>query len=292
MGAAASGVAELGDLLDTEGIAEAASKQTLVVSGKSRDPAALTRAAINGLGGISRFVKKGNVVLVKPNMGWIRRPDHAANTNPEVVAEVVRLCKAAGAREVRVMDHPVDQPEAAVMRASGIAQAAEKAGARVLSASSRAMYGKMSIRRGKVLKSVEALKDLTRADVVINVPITKVHNSTGVTLGCKNWMGVIWDRGAWHDSASLDQCIADFANEMRPDLVVLDAVRVLLSHGPKGPGRTKDLFTVVAGTDPVAMDAYGTTLLSRKPASIGHIRLAAALGVGQLDLKRVTIKHV
>lgn len=292
LGVAASGLAQLEELAGLGGRAEAAAKPVLAVSTKSQDPAALTRAAIEALGGMGKFVKKGSVVLVKPNMAWNRKPEHAANTNPRVVAEVVRLCKAAGAREVKVIDHAVDQPESEVMQATGIAAAAEKAGARVLSASSRAMYGKLQLRRGKVLKSVEALKDLTRADVVINVPVAKVHGSTGVTLGCKNLMGVVWDRGAWHDSASLDQCIADFVSEVRPDLVVLDAVRLLLTNGPKGPGRTRDQFTVVAGTDPVAVDAYGATLLARKPESIGHIRLASEMGLGVMDLKRVAIKHV
>jgi len=262
------------------------------VASQSHDPATLTRAAVNALGGMKKFVKRGNVVVIKPNMAWNRRPEHAANTNPQVLAELVRLCKAAGAREVKVMDHPVDQPESAVMRTTGIADAAEKAGARVFSASSRAMYGTVKVNRGKVLRTAEVLKDVTRADVVINVPIAKVHGATGVTLGFKNFMGVVWDRGAWHDSASLDQRIADFGTAVKPDLVVLDAVRLLLSNGPKGPGRTKDQFMVVAGTDLLAVDAYGTTLLGRKPESVGHLRLARDLGLGEMDLKRVKIKHV
>ena len=292
LGAAAYGLSQLEEWGGLGGLAEAAGKPVLAVSAKSHDPAALTRAAIEALGGMGKFVKKGNVVLIKPNMAWNRKPEHAANTNPQVVAELVRLCKAAGAREIKVVDHPVDQPEAMVVRTTGIGEAAEAAGARVFSGSSRAMYGPMQLRRSKVLKSAEVLKDVTRADVVINVPIAKVHGATGVTLGCKNLMGVVWDRGAWHDSASLDQCIADFAGAVKPHLIVLDAVRLLLSNGPKGPGRTKDQFQVVAGTDPVAVDAYGATLLSRKPESIGHIRLAHAMGLGEMDLKQVKIKHV
>jgi len=292
LGATAYGLASQDGLTGRDGLAEAAEGPTLAVAAKSHDPAVLTRAAVTALGGMGRFVKKGSVVLIKPNMAWNRKPEHAATTNPQVVAELVRLCRAAGAREIRVVDHPVDQPEAVVVRTTGIAEAVEAAGARVFSASSRAMYGPMQLPRAKVLKSAEVLKDVTRADVFINVPIAKVHGATGVTLGCKNLMGVVWDRGAWHDSAGLDQCIADFAGAVKPHLVVLDAVRLLLTNGPKGPGRTKDLFQVVAGTDPVAVDAYGATLLSRKPESIGHIRLAHALGLGEMDLKQVKIKHV
>jgi uncharacterized protein (DUF362 family) len=291
-GAAAYGISSQEGLTGLDGLAEAAQGPTLAVASKSHDPAALTRAAVGALGGMNRFVKRGDAVLIKPNMAWIRKPEHAANTNPQVVAELVRLCKAAGAREVKVVDHPVDQPESAVVQATGIGAAAEAAGARVLSASSRAMYGPVRLPRGKVLRSAEVLKDVTRADVVISVPIAKVHGATGVTLACKNLMGMAWDRGAWHDSASLDQCIADFASTVRPHLIVLDAVRLLLTNGPKGPGRTKDQFQVVAGTDPVAIDAYGATLLSRKPESIGHIRLASAMGLGEIDLKRIKIRHV
>jgi uncharacterized protein (DUF362 family) len=136
------------------------------------------------------------------------------------------------------------------------------------------------------------LRDLGRADVFINVPIAKVHSSTALTLGCKNLMGTVWDRGAWHRSASLDQAIADFAAEVRPDLVILDAVRVLLTNGPKGPGRTETRGTVVAGVDPLAVDAYGATLLGRRPEQIAHLKKSHEMGVGEIDLERIEVKHV
>lgn len=291
--AAAAGLAAYGlsQLVGGDEIAEAAAGGPTLVVASKRDPAGLARAAVDALGGMKKFVKPGGVVLVKPNMTWARRPEQAANTNPQVVAEIVRLCKAAGAREVKVMDHPLDSPETTVMKMSGIAAAAEAAGARVISASSMAMYQNARLPRAKVLKSAAVLRDLQRADVFINVPIAKVHNSTTVTLACKNLMGVVWDRGAWHQSG-LDQCIADFAAQYKPHLTILDAVRVLLTNGPKGPGRTEDRGLIVAGTDPLAVDAYGATLLGYKPQQIGHLRLAAASGVGEIRLDRVAIKHV
>jgi len=149
----------------------------------------------------------------------------------------------------------------------------------------------MDLPRAKVLKSADVLREVRRADVFINVPIAKVHSGTTVTLGCKNLMGVVWDRGAWHRT-DLDQCIADFAAEVKPHLVVLDAIRTLLTNGPKGPGQTASPGMVVAGTDPLAVDAYGTTILGRKPQDIGHLRLASAAGVGEIRLDRVKVKHV
>ena len=271
--------------------AEAASGPVIAVASK-RDPAGLVRAAVEALGGMGKFVKRGATVLVKPNIGWARKPAQAATTNPEVVAEIVRLCKNAGAREVRVTDHPVDRPGALLLEMTGIGQAAAAAGARVSLASSVAQFERVALRRGRVLKSADVLRDLRRADVFINVPIAKVHNSTVLTLGLKNLMGTVWDRGAWHGSASLDQAIADYATEIRPNLVILDAVRILLTNGPKGPGRTEDKGLVVAGTDPLAVDAYGATLFGRRPEQIEHIRRAGEMGVGEINLKRVTVKDV
>ena len=293
LGLAAYGVSELGGIAGLEGLppAEGAAGPTVVVASK-RDPAGLVRAAVEALGGMRKFVKRGATVLVKPNIAWARKPEQAATTNPEVVAEIVRLCKQAGAREVKVMDHAVDRADALILRMSGIKAAAEKAGARVSMASSAALYEKVQLRRAKVLKSTEVLRDLRRADVFINVPIAKVHGQTDVTLGCKNLMGTAFDRGSWHGSASLDQCIADFAAEFRPDLVILDAVRILLSNGPKGPGRTESPGIVAAGTDPLAVDAYGTTLLGQQAQRVEHLRRAYEMGVGEIDLERVKVKHV
>ena len=273
-----------------EQAAGAASGPTIAVASR-KGPVELVRAAVGAMGGIGKFVKRGAKVLIKPNIAWARKPEQAATTNPEVVAEIVRLCKQAGAREVKVMDHPVDGPEALLLRMTGIGPAAKGAGARVSLASSPALYERVNLRGAKVLKSVEALRDLRRADVLINVPIAKVHSATGVTLGCKNLMGTVLDRGAWHRS-NLDQCIADYAAEFRPDLVILDVTRVLLTNGPKGPGRTEAKGIVVAGTDPLAVDAYGATLLGRQAQQVGHLRCANDMGVGEIDLGRIRIRNV
>jgi len=289
LGLTAYGLAELAGMDELQ--AAAGGGSTIAVA-SSKSPGPLVRAAVDALGGMGAFVKPGASVLVKPNIGWAREPHQAATTNPDVVAEIVRLCKQAGAREVKVMDHPVDGPDALVLNVSGIRAAAEKAGARVIPASSPALYEKVKLPRGKALKSADVLRDLRRADVFINVPIAKVHGTTTLTLGCKNLMGTVWDRGAWHRSASLDQAIADYAAHVAPQLVILDAIKILLTKGPKGPGRTATKNIVVAGADQLAVDAYGATLFGRKPTSIAHLKRAYEMGVGELDLDRVKVTHV
>ncbi len=292
-GLAAYGLTELTGLspLGEAGAAQAAPEPTIAVA-SDREPAQLVRAAVEALGGMDKFVRRGATVLVKPNIAWTRRPEQAATTNPEIVAEVVRLCRAAGARQVKVMEHSVDRPDAVLPEITGIGPAAQRAGATVTMASSPALYQRLRLPRGKAVTQVDVLREVMRADVFINVPIAKVHSATDLTLGLKNLMGVIWDRGAYHSSPSLDQAIADFAGQVKPHLVVLDAYRVLLSNGPKGPGRTKDLRTVVVGADPLAVDAYGAKLLGREPGRVNHLARAREMGVGELDLARIKIRNV
>lgn len=258
-----------------------------VISGD--DPAKNTRAAIDALGGIRKLVRKGDFVVVKPNIAWNRPPTAAATTNPEVVAEIVRMCKEAGADKVLVIDHIIDRPAEGVLGFTGIQAAAEKAGAVVAAAQNESDYRTIAVPKGKVIKSDTCIKDILKADVFINVPIAKTHSATKLTLGLKNLMGCNWDRQAWHQSASLDQCIADYATAVKPDLTVLDATRILLTNGPKGPGQTKDAKKIIAGADPVAVDAFGATLFDVKPSDIGYIKLAHELGIGEIDLKKMRI---
>ncbi len=263
-------------------------KTLAVASGK--DPAKLTRAAVQALGGIAKLVKKGDFVVVKPNIAWNQPAEMCATTNPQVVAEIVKMCREAGAGRVLVIDHIIDKPAEMVLGLSGIQEAAEKAGAEVASAQNQSDYRTIEIPKGRAMKTDTCMKELLRADVFINVPIAKVHGMTKLTLGLKNLMGCNWDRQAWHQN-ELDQCIADYATAIRPDLTILDANRILLTGGPKGPGKTKDAGQVVAGVDPVAVDAYGATLFGMKPEEISHIKLAHEMGLGEIDLSKVKIEQ-
>ena len=268
--------------------AEAAVQPTLsVASGGS--PEILVKKAIDGLGGIKKFVKPGNIVVIKPNLAWARRPEQAANTNPEVISALIRLCKQAGAKRITVLDHSCDSTEAA-FAVNGVRDAV-KAGARLVAADKKFMFKDIKIPKGKVLKADQCAREILDADVFINVPIAKVHGSTTITASMKNMMGTNFDRQAWHQ-LDLEQCIADYSTAVKPDLIVLDAIRILLTRGPKGPGQMKDVGQIIAGTDPVAIDAYAAKLLGKDPKQVSHIKYAAALGLGQIDLEKVTLRKV
>ncbi|HPN08165.1 MAG TPA: DUF362 domain-containing protein [Syntrophales bacterium] len=270
-------------------LAEAAGRPDLAVA-RGVPPARITRAAVAELGGMGRFVSRGDIVVVKPNIGWDRTPEYAANTNPEVVAELVRLCYEAGAKRVKVFDFPVNDARR-TYRQSGIAAAATAAGAQVSYIDDRKF--KDTALRGQLLKSWPLYTEILAADKVINVPIAKVHGIATLTLGMKNWMGVMggW-RGRIHQR--IDESLVDIARVIRPSLIVLDAVRILVDNGPQG-GSLADvrrLDTVIAGTDQVAVDAFGTTLFGMKADTLDCVRIGHRAGLGNMDLSRLLIKRV
>lgn len=257
---------------------------------KNADPAQLTRKAVDMLGGMARFVKKDQTVLVKPNIGWDRLPEQAANTNPEVVAEIVKMCFEAGAKRVRVMDRTCNQPQRCYKR-SGIEEAAKKAGAEVRHII-ESRFENVAIPKGQSIKSWPLYKDLLESDVFINVPIAKDHSISRVTLGLKNIMGLMGgDRGEIHKDFMTK--IVDINTAVKPDLIIIDAFRVLKRNGPSG-GNLADVEekkVIVAGTDPVAADAYGVTLFGFKPQDMEFLRIAAQRGLGKLDLSQVNMKE-
>jgi len=247
----------------------------------------LTETAIAGLGGMSRFVSKGDVVWVKPNIGWNRGPELAADTNPDVVGTLVRLCFEAGAQTVKVGDNPC-HPARQAYRTSGIAAAAEAQGAQVVYLDAQ-RFRDMKL-GGERLASWPVYTEIAEADLVINVPIVKHHGLTDVSLAMKNYMGAVggW-RGSWHQN--MTECLCDITAFLRPRLVVLDAVRVLTAHGPQGgdPGDVTLAGTVAAGTDIVATDALGATILGHEPTAIASLAAASARGLGTLDFRSLPL---
>jgi len=254
---------------------------------KGKSPAALVRAAVDALGGISRFVARGDVVVVKPNIGWDRTPEQAANTNPQVVAEVVRLCFEAGARKVKVFDRTVNDPRRCYVQ-SGIREAADILGADVQYVSER-KFREVDL-KGETLRSWPIYQDVMEADRVINVPVAKHHGLATLTLAMKNWMGVMGgNRSRIHQR--LPSALADLAGFIKPTLTILDAVRVLVANGPQG-GSLEDvrrLDTVVAGVDQVAVDAFGATLFGLRGEDLGFVREGRRRGLGVADLDKLNI---
>ena len=250
----------------------------------------LTREAVNGLGGMSRFVQRGDTVWVKPNIGWNRQPEQAATTNPDVVATVVSLCYEAGAKKVIVSDNSCNTASACFAR-SGIQQAAQHAGADCFILDER-RYRKTNI-HGKVLNSWDVYGDVLGVNKLINVPIVKHHGLCKATLGMKNLMGVTGgERNRFHQD--LNNTLADLAAYLKPTLVVMDAVRVLVANGPVG-GNLADVRrrdTVAAGTDQVAIDAFGASLLGHKPQEIGYIVEAANRRLGTMDFEALHPRRI
>lgn len=255
----------------------------MAIAKSSEQPELLVQRALDALGGMKRFVSRGDIVAVKPNIGWDRLPVHAANTNPRVVAEVVRLALDAGARQVIVTDASCNEPNRCFQR-SGIWRASHEVGATVvLPAEHRFREIRM---RGDVLDNWPVYTPLVNADKVINLPVAKHHNLSKFTGGMKNWYGLLGGRrNRLHQSINVS--IADLATFMRPTLTILDATRVLLRNGPQGGNidDATDLHQVIASLDPVAVDAYGATLIGVQPEAVEYLKLAAerGLGVAQWD---------
>lgn len=269
--------------------AEASPRSHIVVAtGKS--PSEITRAAIEAFGGIKKFISKGDVVAIKPNMAWDRRPEHAANTNPYVVGTVVRLCIEAGAKQVKVFDRPVNDPRRCYFQ-SGIEAAAEAAGADVIHIDER-KFRDMKI-NGRALKTWPIYSEILDADKIINVPVAKHHGLAKLTMSMKNWMGVMGGRRS-QIHQDIDQSLVDLSMAMKPALTVLDAVRILTANGPQGGSLSdvKQMDTVIVGTDQVAIDSFGATLFGMKGSDLGYVRIANRDGHGVMDLDKIDIKKI
>jgi len=259
----------------------------VVVSGE--DPKAMVKKAIEALGGMKRFVSKGDVVVIKPNIGWERTVEQAANTNPDVVVGLIEMAFDAGAKEIKVFDRSVQEPPQCYAM-SGIAEAAKKAGAKVLF-HTKLKTADIPIKDGVVLKKSAVWRDAVECDCYINVPVAKTHSQTRLTLAIKNHMGVTADDcgKAWHPK--LDQVLADFASGFTPKLTVLDAYRIVIKDGPKA-GNLADVQLArkcIAGVNQVSLDAYGATLFGKKPTDVAHIDLAGKRGAGEIDLAKLKI---
>jgi uncharacterized protein (DUF362 family) len=259
---------------------------------RGTDPAAITMAAVAAIGGIERFVKGGDEVIIKPNICTDYYPyEYAATTNPEVVATLVRLCQGAGARRVRVMDKPFGGRPQSAYDKSGIAEAVAEAGGE-MEVMNPNKFPMTPIPQGLDFKEWKVYQDILQADVVINVPIAKHHNLARLTLAGKNLLGVAATPNRFH--ANLGQRIADLVSLVRPTLTVVDAVRILMAHGPTG-GNLDDVRltnTIIASHDIVAADAYATTLFDLTGADIAYVRAAAEMGLGTLDLASIKIEEI
>ena len=263
-----------------------------MVAVKGGEAAEMFDKGIEAMGGMKVFVKPGQTVVVKPNIGWSKTPEEAANTNPELIKRIVEQCKKAGAKDVYVFDHTC-QNWKDTYRKSGISEAAKAAGAKVVCGNYQKDYREVDIPKGKRLKKTKVHNLILDCDVFINVPVLKNHGGAVMTCAMKNFMGVVWDRRYFHKN-NLQQCIADSVMIREPDLNIVDAYRVMKKGGPRGRG-TEDVASMkyqLLSTDIVAVDAAASKIIGISESRIGHIKLGEDLKLGTRDIDKLNVKRI
>jgi len=255
-------------------------------------PGPAVRKAVALLGGIERFVKPGQKVVIKPNMSFAHDPERATNTHPEIVRELVAMCKTAGAGRVRVLDHPLRKQELCI---EGVKKACAVFDEDIVYGLTNSdFFAKASIPRGMEMKETDVMRDVLESEILIAAPVAKSHGSAGVSLSIKGMMGLIWDRWIMHVRYDLHASIVDLASLLKPQLVVVDATRVLSTEGPAGPGKVLKMNTVIASADMVAADAQTVRMFEWygrrfEPRQVKHIRIAHERGLGRMDVENLTV---
>ena len=268
-----------------------------VVVVQGSDPALMTRSAVDALGGMQKFVKPGNKVVIKPNMSFASGPGAGANTNPDVVSEVARMCAQCGASRVSVLDNVLHTPNECLALSKIPASCAAIPQTTVDVVKSKRMFREAKVPQGRQFKSLQVVAEVLDADVLIAVPVGKSHSASGVSLSMKGMMGLIHDRVAFHGRYDLHDAIVDMVSVLKPHLVVIDGTRILSTGGPGGPGKVLPLNLIIASADMVAADAQMVALgtwYGRKfePGQVKHIRLAAERGLGRMDLQKLDVRNI
>ena len=261
------------------------------------EPEAMFRRAISELGGMKQFVKPGQKVVVKPNIGWDKVPELAGNTNPQLIAEIVKQCFAAGAKEVTAFDHTCDDWQKCYKN-SGIEAAAKAAGAKVMPAHLESYYKPVNLPNGQKMKKAKIHEAILNCDVWINVPILKNHGGAKLSCAMKNMMGIVWDRRFFHQN-DLQQCIADICTwKKKPVLNIVDAYRMMHQNGPQGKSAADvaTLKSMIVSPNIVAVDTAALALFNQVKkldmAAVGHLSKGEALKLGSTDLKKINIKRI
>ncbi len=261
------------------------------------EPEIMLIKAMKELGGIGKYVKKGQKVVIKPNIGWDKKPEMAANTNPELVGALIKLCKSAGAAEVLVFDHTCQDWQKCYTN-SGIKAAVEKAGGKMVPGNDESYYREVQVPKGVQLKTAKIHKAILDCDVWFNVPVLKHHGGAKNSISMKNLMGIVWDRQFFH-SHDLHQCIADSATiYKKPALNIVDAYRIMKSNGPQGKTEADavTLKSLIISPDFVAADTAAMKMFAQvQPTNIADVRyiaMAEKLKVGTQHLDKLNVKRI
>ncbi|HOP03780.1 MAG TPA: DUF362 domain-containing protein [Tenuifilaceae bacterium] len=269
-----------------------ASKPYDLVAVLGGEPSEMFDKAIAAVGGMGKFVKKGQTVVVKPNIGWDTSPERGGDTNPHLVGRIIEHCFQAGAKDVFVFDNTCDE-WGRCYKNSGIEDAVKSAGGKVVPGNTENYYKPVSVPKGKKLTEAKVHELILNSDVFINVPVLKHHSSAKLTIAMKNLMGIVWDRRYWHRN-DLHQCIADFATWRKPDLNIIDAYRVMTRNGPRGVSEADIVIkkSLILSTDMVAADAAAAKIFGSEPSSIPYIKIAHEMGVGNMNLEELNIERI
>jgi uncharacterized protein (DUF362 family) len=268
-----------------------------IVDVSGSDPQKMIAAALATLGGIGKFVKKGDFVVIKPNAAFANPPEWGSTTHPQTVVALAKACLDAKAKGVLILEFPQAKGEVCLKRC-GLSEAMSAVpAAKIKLLSAAGDFQKVEVKGGVSLKSTEVAKALLSADVFINVAAAKAHNQAGVSFGLKNHMGLVFDRQIFHTGLDLHQAVADLGRIITPKLTIIDGTRALLTNGPAGPGETATPGRIVAGRQIASVDAYGLTLAkfnnkAMTPADVKHIELAGKAGLGEIDIARLKVKKV
>lgn len=261
------------------------------------EPDVMLEKALEAMGGIGKYIKKGQKVVIKPNIGWDRKPEISANTNPVLVGALVKKCLSAGASKVVVFDHTCDNWQRCY-RSSGISDAVKNAGGTIVPGNDESYYKEVTLPAAVNLKKTKIHEALLDADVWINVPVLKVHDGAKMSIAMKNYMGIVWDRGYFHGN-DLQQCIADVCTwNKKPVLNVIDGYRVMRQNGPQGKSvnDVSTLKTLIVSADIVAADTAAIQFFNQVEKmplnNVGHIGKGEALKLGTTNLTKLNIKRI
>ena len=265
-----------------------------VVQVRGTDPDKLVAKAFGALGGLSRFVRPGMRVVLKPNASFANEPAWGNNTSPGLVRAVAKACREAGARRVTVIDYPLHRG-AEALQMNGVAEACQNLrGVDLQVLGQRHQFRKFAITGAETLPEVEIARQALDADLIINLPVAKAHDAVAASIGLKNLMGIIWDRAVFHTGMEINRGIADLSRAIRPGLTLVDMTRIMVTNGPKGPGEVVEPEMVVAGVDPLAVDAYSLRQVrfngrKFKPKQLKYLKYAHEAGLGRIDLGELNI---
>ena len=287
----AAAVVAGGTCAAAQAASQAAETRATVVVAHGTDIAKMVEAGMAKMGGWDKFFKPGAKVAIKPNLAWNSTPEQGGNTHPDILRAFVLAAEARKAKQVVIPENTC-QPEKMTFRASGALDALKGTNARLYRPKA-SDYRTVEVPKGKACRSAKVARDLIEADCLVNMPVAKHHGGATLSMSLKNWMGAVDNRTrqSWHRDG-LHQCIADFSTFLKPTLVVIDATRIMLNHGPQGPGKLAHPHEIIFSTDPVAADAYAASLFGKKPSDVPHVTIAEELGIGCADLAKIKVERV